>query len=81
MLAGEVQLEFLEHKDIGQSQEIGFPSSGISVNPIVKILRSEYLEENLAGVLEQKVDKLKKVDIHGLSFVFNIICVQFSSQG
>ena len=47
----------------------------------MKILRSEYLEENLAGVLEQKVDKLKKVDIHGLSFVFNIICVQSSSQG
>ena len=28
----------------GQSQEIGFPSSGISVNSI------EYLEENLSGV-------------------------------
>ena len=69
MLAREVQLEFLEHKDIGQSQEIGYPSSGISVNPIVKILRSEYLEENLAGVLEQKVDKLKKVDFHQVDLV------------
>ena len=40
----------MEHKDIGQSQEIGFPSSGFSINLIVKILRSEYFEENITGV-------------------------------
>ena len=83
MLAREVQLEFLEHKDIGQSQEIGFPSSGISVNPIVKILRSEYLEENLTGVFGTQGGQTQESGFpsSGLSLVFNIICVQFSSQG